>query len=188
MILTIFWHTDRSPVRDVHAKRNMICMFPSNSRKYIIINVAVFLTKYYHENVCINTPVLGTGTPGSVCGIGHTTHSWNSFQRIRVMVRCLVASNRYLIQYWPIARDTKFICIDSTRHQSLKRFWNMIWRNQMDTFSALLVLCAGNSPVTGEFPSQRPVTRSFDVFFDLRLKKRLTKQSWGWWFETPSRS
>ena len=43
----------------------------------------------------------------------------------------------------------------------------------MDTFSALLVLCAGNSPVTDEFPSQRPVTRSFDVFFDLRLNKQL---------------
>ena len=53
---------------------------------------------------------------------------------------------------------------------------------------ALLALCAGNSPVTGEFPSQRPVTRNFDVFFDLRLNKRLSKQSWGWWFETPSRS
>ena len=46
--------------------------------------------------------------------------------------------------------------------------------------------CARNSPVTGEFPAQRPVTRSFDVFFDLRLKKRLSKQSWGWWFEKPS--
>ena len=38
----------------------------------------------------------------------------------------------------------------------------------------------------GEFPSQRPVTRSFDVFFDLRMNKWLSKQSWGWWFETPS--
>ena len=36
------------------------------------------------------------------------------------------------------------------------------------------------------FPAQRPVTRSFDVFFDLRLNKRLSTQSWGWWFETPS--
>ena len=44
------------------------------------------------------------------------------------------------------------------------------WRHQMETFSALLAICAGNSPVTGEFPAQRPVTRSFDVFFDLRLK------------------
>ena len=41
---------------------------------------------------------------------------------------------------------------------------------------------------TGEFPAQRPVTRSFDVFFDLHLNKRLSKQSWGWWFEMPSRS
>ena len=61
------------------------------------------------------------------------------------------------------------------------------WRHQMETFSALLALCDGNSPVTGEFPAQRPVTRIFDVFFDLRPNKRLNKQSWGWWFETPSR-
>ena len=46
------------------------------------------------------------------------------------------------------------------------------WRYEMETFSVLLALCAGNSPVTGEFPSQRPMTRSFDVFFDLRLNKR----------------
>ena len=45
----------------------------------------------------------------------------------------------------------------------------------METFSASLALCARNSPVTGEFPSQKPVTRSFDVFFDLRLNKRLSK-------------
>ena len=44
---------------------------------------------------------------------------------------------------------------------------NTWWRHQMETFSALLALCAENSPVTDEFPSQRPVTRSFDVFFDL---------------------
>ena len=62
------------------------------------------------------------------------------------------------------------------------------WRHQMVTFSALLVLCAGNSPVTGEFPSQRPVARSCDVFFDLCVHKRFSKHSWGWWFETPSSS
>ena len=60
------------------------------------------------------------------------------------------------------------------------------WRHQMEEFSTLLVLCAGNPPVPGEFPAQRPVTRSFDVFFDLSLNKRLSKQSWGWWFEKPS--
>ena len=57
----------------------------------------------------------------------------------------------------------------------------------METFSALLTICAGNSPASCEFPAQRPVTRSFDVFFDLCLNKRLRKQSWGWWFETLSR-
>ena len=60
------------------------------------------------------------------------------------------------------------------------------WHHQMETFFALLALCVGNFPVTGEFPAQRAVTRRFDVFFDLRLNKRLSKQSWGWWFETPS--
>ena len=45
-------------------------------------------------------------------------------------------------------------------------------------------ICAGNSPVPGDFPAQRPVTRSFDNVFDLRLNTRLNKQSWGWWFET----
>ena len=61
------------------------------------------------------------------------------------------------------------------------------WRHQMETFSALLALCAGNSPVPGEFPAQTPVTRSFGAFFDLRLIKRLSKHSRGWWFETLSR-
>ena len=60
------------------------------------------------------------------------------------------------------------------------------WRNQMEIFSALLVICAGNSPGTGEFPAQRPVTWGFDVFFDLRLNERLSKQSWGWRFEMKS--
>ena len=67
-----------------------------------------------------------------------------------------------------------------------KRFFHSWWRHKMETFSASLVFCAGNSPVPGEFPSQRPVTRNFDVAFDLRLNTRLCKQSWGWWFETPS--
>ena len=65
----------------------------------------------------------------------------------------------------------------------------MTWlRHQMKTFSALLAICAGNSPATSEFPAQRPVTQSSDDFFDLRLNKRLSKQWRGWRFETPSRS
>ena len=68
------------------------------------------------------------------------------------------------------------------------KFQDTWWRYQMEIFSALLAFCAGNSPVTGEFPTQRPVMLSFDFFFDLHLNKRLGKQSWCWWFETPSRS
>ena len=55
----------------------------------------------------------------------------------------------------------------SVNRTTLGTIW---WRHQMETFSALLAICAGNSPVTGEIPAQRPVTPSFDVFFDLHLK------------------
>ena len=66
--------------------------------------------------------------------------------------------------------------ITSLRIPAIKITWP--WDvSSIITFSASLPLCAGNSPVTGEFPSQRPVTRSFDVFFDLRLNKHLGKQS-----------
>ena len=81
-----------------------------------------------------------------------------------------------------------FKCILSpSRELTRMVFLSASWRHQMDKFSALLAICAGNSPVPGEFPAQRPVTRSFNVFFDLRLNKRLSKQSWGWWFEMLSR-
>ena len=71
---------------------------------------------------------------------------------------------------------------------SLHKFVNPWWRHQMETSSALLDLCEGNPPVTGGFPLQRPVMWSVDVFFDLRLNKRLSKQSRRRWFETSSRS
>ena len=54
--------------------------------------------------------------------------------------------------------------------------FDMITSSNGKIFS-LLAICAGNSPVSGEFPAQRPVTRSFDIFFDLRLNKRLSKQT-----------
>ena len=61
------------------------------------------------------------------------------------------------------------------------------WRHQMEIFSALLAICAGNSPAHGEFPAQRPVTRNFDIYFDMHPNNQLSKQLWGWWFETQSR-
>ena len=62
------------------------------------------------------------------------------------------------------------------------------WRHQMETFSALPTFCTGNSPITGEFPAQRSMTRNLEVFCYLRLNQRLSKQSRCWWFETPSHS
>ena len=78
------------------------------------------------------------------------------------------------------------ISFDNKTEWSLYPFNNMMTSSNGNTFYALLALCARNSPVTGEFPAHWPVTRSFDVFYDLRLNKRLRKQSWCWWFETPS--
>ena len=83
-------------------------------------------------------------------------------------------------------RFSALFCPEDTQRYKHVIINNSWWRHQMEIFSALLAICAGNSPVSGEFPAQRPVTRSFDVFFDLRLNKRLSKQSWGWWFETLS--
>ena len=92
-----------------------------------------------------------------------------------------------------------FIDAYSTKNQHWLRFRLWCVREQtflitptmitssMEIFSALLAICAGNSPVHGEFPAQRPVTRSFGIFFYLHPNKRLSKQSLGWWFGTPQR-
>ena len=107
----------------------------------------------------------------------------------------------WIINIWHIVRPSSFVSdrtnpwqfSDQRLHikaQSIRYFTcnhrQSGWRHQMETFSALLDFCAGNSPVPGEFSSQRPVTRSFGVFFDLCLNKQVSKHSGGWWFETPS--
>ena len=78
-----------------------------------------------------------------------------------------------------------FTLINAHLQQNTEPAW---WRHQMETFSALLAVCEGNPSVTGEFPSQRPMTRSFDILFHLRQNKRLNKQSRRRLFETPSPS
>ena len=99
-----------------------------------------------------------------------------SWSNCCISTKICISTTGYVWGAWD---DRKYKCI------CIYVSW---WRHQMKPFSALLALCAGTSPGTGEFPAQRPVTRSFGVFFVLRLNKRLSKQSWGWWFETPSRS
>ena len=74
---------------------------------------------------------------------------------------CLLHS--LLHHFWPHIKFHVGVCVTPACifHHSRLGAW---WRHQMETFSALLALCAGNSPVTCEFPSQRRVARSFDVF------------------------
>ena len=79
--------------------------------------------------------------------------------------------------------EINHLVIDSCHWSKATLTW---WHHQMEAFSASLAFCEGNSPVTGEFPSQRPVTQSFDIFFDLHLNKWLSKPSRRWWFETSS--
>ena len=133
--------------------------------------------------------------------------SWVNIHRVWLWFRdrnSLINVNLQSIFYWislswspkkQDCHDANFVATDDDKVGIMTTFvfqrWCFVllswWRHQMETFSALLAICAGNSPVPGEFPAQRPVTQSFDVFFDLRLNKRLSKQSWGWWFETLSR-
>ena len=88
----------------------------------------------------------------------------------------------YQYRSWGIIRWRQSHKIECT-YLSMPCKSSLWWRHQMESFSTSLALCAGNSPVPGEVPSQRPMTRSFEIFFD--LSKRLSKQLWGWWFATP---
>ena len=117
---------------------------------------------------------------------------WYCLTSCRRLSQCLLAIVIYIYIYIYI-----YICIFNNLyiHVTMQtNSWLMITsHNNMMTssygniFRFTYPLCYWNSPVTGEFPTQRSVTRSFDIFYDLLLNKRLSKQSWGWWFETPSR-
>ena len=99
--------------------------------------------------------------------------------------------NRHLVHSpSPVSYGVSIISIfEKTNHGVMgPNLYYSWWHHQMETFSMLRAICAWFSSVAGEFPAQKPVMQGFDVFFDLRLNKRLSKQWWGWWFETPSRS
>ena len=128
----------------------------------------------------------GIGKHRRVLGIPHVhMENWHIRQYLEANSYFIIHYNLYIqglvVLYFGVVVFS--LCKIHIVHLLILIPW---WRHQMETFSALLAICAGNSPVPGEFPAQRPVTRSCDVFFDLRPNKRLSKQSWGWWFETPS--
>ena len=72
-------------------------------------------------------------------------------------------------------------------HRRVQLYLTMMTSSNGNVFRVTGLLC-GEFTGPGEFPSQRPVTRSFDVFFDLCQNKQVNKQSQGWWSETPSSS
>ena len=109
------------------------------------------------------------------------------FLLVELLTKRIDSSMNYSLSYFlhSVNSESPYTCLILV-HPWGKHCTSAWWRHQMETFSALLALYAGNSPVPGEFPAQRPVTRSFDVFFDQHPNIRLSKQSLGWWFETTS--
>ena len=122
--------------------------------------------------------------------------SGNGF--LPVWCQAISSTNADLLPVKPLKKHTKiwrkknyiqasvlwYIQVVAVFHSS--EFNDSWWHHQMETFSALLAIC-GEFTGPREFPAQRPVTQSFDVFFDLHFNKQLSNQSWGWWFEMPSR-
>ena len=126
----------------------------------------------------------------TVCEIAHMWMSQNTFgdklTLVWVMNWCRHAPSHY---------RSPDLCdqMASLHHNELT------WCRYIVTHCGLVMMTSSNGNIfrvtgplcgeftgPGEFPAQRPVTRNFDVFFDLRPNKRLSTQPWGWWFETPS--
>ena len=97
---------------------------------------------------------------------------FNSCQCVGSIIRPLISFVKWVTDFIALSvllSKSPHIHDDVMKWKHFPRYWPIVRR------------------IPGEFTAQRPVTRSLDIFFDLRLNKRLSKQSWGWWFETQSR-
>ena len=155
----------------------------NNSDKYLhykkyITHISTFQRQYKQQRLNLET-VLLVSWPNSLYD------DWNQSGGNNVNNATVYSVNRRWS--YTVYRNTEVIIKDilfsMTNSLIIYKYW---WRHQMETFSALLAICVGNSLVNGEFPAQRSVTLSFDALFDLRLNRRLSKESWDWWFEMPS--
>ena len=112
---------------------------------------------------------------------------WYLFLAPNPQIYDVLSAFSILTRLWPRHShyETKTLrWIQSTVSVRERLSW---WRHQMETFSMLLTLCARNSLVTGEFP-HKGQWRGALMFSLICAWVILSKQSWGWWFETPSRS
>ena len=121
---------------------------------------------------------------------------WQMTNSVRKWLKFVVRNQHFewwkVIDMQAISYIRKMCCtrhvLNRLLHLSMGNHFmsNMMTSSNGNIFRVTGPLC-GEFTGPGEFPTQRPVTRSFDVFFNLRLNKRLSKQPWGWWFETLSR-
>ena len=131
----------------------------------------------------------------------HTGGGHSDSQQWWVLHRCYSYFHLLTRWFWFPIKQLKHDDIDVCQHgrwcdsklgyddaTTMWRYWDhfiMMTSSNGNIFRVTGHLC-GEFTDPGEFPAQRPVTRNFDIFFDLRLNKRLIKQSWGWWFEMQS--
>ena len=118
---------------------------------------------------CIPQPYWWPSFQDSTAGCWYERHDWRSSDDpLSSPTQWKCDCNVARMPVWKPPAE-KYTCI-STKIKSTRKTYLSWWRHKMETFFVLLAICAGNSPVPGEFPAQRPVTRSFDVFFDLHLR------------------
>ena len=117
---------------------------------------------------------------GDLCT--HSNHSKYNLEKENIIMYQTVWSyaKRKIYAILVVSYKTTFCVIDMIQ-------WSMMTSSNENIFRVTGLLC-WDSPTTGEFPAQRPVTRSYDVFFDLRLNQQLSKQWSRRWFKTPPRS
>ena len=134
-----------------------------------------------HKTCCPDPVASAAAIPDEAnCSWFHQSHHCDDIQHLSCWI--YFRNNKMMITFYAISQPR-----DDTGTWSRRAKTCFMITSSKGSIFRVTGLCAGNSPVTGEFPALRPVTRSFDVLFDMRLDKRLSKQSCGWWFETPSR-
>ena len=170
------WLTHRSVIRGINTtkmRHRFISTFP-NAVKHSVCNI---WNAMIHGDVIKwkHIPRLRPFVRGIQRSPVNSPHMYVFCSRMCIygcIYACIYTYMTYIETYWVFTNHEYFSCY-------------MMTSSNGNIFRVTGPLC-GEFTGPGEFHAQRPVMRSFDVFFDLRLNKRLSKQPWGWWFETPS--
>ena len=162
-------------IQQSSAKPSLICshvfdiskMFNSNNsmrfyrfKLYVIFRMHTKTHFAFRWKICL-TPIVNQ-TVSHVCNDSISKFWENNSNHIytNINITIIIQHIQQIINHQINNKDFSIIHIYKHTYTCTTSAW---WCHQMETSSALLALCAGNSPVTGEFPTQRPVTRRFDV-------------------------